>query len=718
VAHEVAHTIQQRGFHSPTIQREEAKEEAPPDVALDLTDKILVESASASALVFGSGVHSLVKAAVTGFVKEIKLEAPIKGPEFKEKVGKKLTASGVGLFILHYYWGLIKGIFSPITGLIDLAKLAIKLQELQAHILGTAWERRGELATEAGQIAGDFGALSDRAVQFISGLKQHPLDSVKALANWFSSLGGKAVTAAESGGRSAGKLLLAQFDKPLDELGEIAGEIIGTVLVNLALLIFTEGLGNAISQIATKLGEFGSFLGKFGKAAEALGAAAVKIGEALEFLGTWITKAETAIAKAAETVLKPMAPLLEQFGKLVGRLRTFLRELLGVSEKAAGSALEQTAGGAARQLEHAPPGVPPKPAPKPALKPAPKPTGEVPPAAPVKPPVAAAPEGKLFQGISEETEAVLARRPGLKKILSEHPNAADLFKLCKSDCFPSFMTDEEIAERLLRLEKIQAEAQRLGKPLDRAVTKEILHAQKDTAGVDSALGDLEKQVFGTKPGAPAAGGTLEKPAPQAEGPGAPGKEPPSPAAAEQAALRTRADALRGKGTSLSQQEAEELQSLRQKLGQDKGDLVPNTADHKAQRWADYQARGGTKKYDSWSKGYDANMRNPKVGLDREAEYRVALDGKNRVLDTPFGRRQCDVLVEEPPPPSIYQIKTGKEDLTTTGRLANTTAIQRDTYLSKVAGYKITWVLEKGGSAPLLKALKDAGIEVFIGKLIP
>lgn len=73
------------------------------------------------------------------------------------------------------------------------------------------------------------------------------------------------------------------------------------------------------------------------------------------------------------------------------------------------------------------------------------------------------------------------------------------------------------------------------------------------------------------------------------------------------------------------------------------DPAPGTASHKSQRWADCQGRGGTWSHKRWSKQYDVNMRNARVGLWRESTYRTALGGENRLLDTPFGRRQIDVL---------------------------------------------------------------------------
>ncbi len=140
---------------------------------------------------------------------------------------------------------------------------------------------------------------------------------------------------------------------------------------------------------------------------------------------------------------------------------------------------------------------------------------------------------------------------------------------------------------------------------------------------------------------------------------------------------------------------------------------PGSAAHKAQRWAEYQQIEGKWSYERWSKQYDINMNNVKNGLSREALYREALGGENRIIKTPFGKRQIDSFVSDEG--LITQIKTGYEYLTTKGRLANTLAIMRDSWLAQ-RGYIVEWVLEKGGSAPLLKALENSGIKYIIGPL--
>ena len=184
-------------------------------------------------------------------------------------------------------------------------------------------------------------------------------------------------------------------------------------------------------------------------------------------------------------------------------------------------------------------------------------------------------------------------------------------------------------------------------------------------------------------------------------------EPKGREATEQA-TKQRYDDLCKRWENLSQADLEELQAIRQARGGSLEDVVPNTPEHKAQRWANYQ---GDWSYERWSQQYHTNMRNPIVGLAQEQSYRELLGGENRVIQTSRGSRQVDVYLEAKR--EMYQIKTGKEDLTTVrhgGQLPNQEAIARDAELVQ-RGFKVYWVLEKGGSKQLLEALQNAGIEV-------
>lgn len=145
-------------------------------------------------------------------------------------------------------------------------------------------------------------------------------------------------------------------------------------------------------------------------------------------------------------------------------------------------------------------------------------------------------------------------------------------------------------------------------------------------------------------------------------------------------------------------------------------LIPGTPAHKAWRWELYQQRGGKLTYEQWSKRYDTGINNARKGLQREQQYREYLGGENKILTfmLPDGTeivRQVDIYIPE----KAYagQLKTGRESLTA----ANRDAIWRDSFLVK-SGITVEWILEQGGSKPLIEALQEAGIKVRIGPQLP
>ncbi|OXA82335.1 hypothetical protein B0A58_00220 [Flavobacterium branchiophilum NBRC 15030 = ATCC 35035] len=144
-------------------------------------------------------------------------------------------------------------------------------------------------------------------------------------------------------------------------------------------------------------------------------------------------------------------------------------------------------------------------------------------------------------------------------------------------------------------------------------------------------------------------------------------------------------------------------------------LKPNTPEHKAQRWKDYENRmkDNPKKYsyERWSKQYDTNMKNAKFGLSQEQAYRNKFGGKSETLKTKFTNRQIDISKTD----ELYagQLKTGKVSLTKQAKID----IIKDEWLVK-QGYNVEYILEKGASKNFIDALNNAGINHKIGTQLP
>ncbi|WP_046247282.1 hypothetical protein, partial [Hymenobacter terrenus] len=145
------------------------------------------------------------------------------------------------------------------------------------------------------------------------------------------------------------------------------------------------------------------------------------------------------------------------------------------------------------------------------------------------------------------------------------------------------------------------------------------------------------------------------------------------------------------------------------------DLVAGTPEHKADRWARYQKKhkNDPKIWSEarWSKQYDVNMANAIYGLKREREYATAMGGVSKTLKTPYTLRQVDIFILDED--YCGQLKTGKVGLSKQAKID----LLKDAALIKDA-YQVEYILEKGGSKPLLAALKKIGATVKIGPQIP
>jgi hypothetical protein len=139
----------------------------------------------------------------------------------------------------------------------------------------------------------------------------------------------------------------------------------------------------------------------------------------------------------------------------------------------------------------------------------------------------------------------------------------------------------------------------------------------------------------------------------------------------------------------------------------------NTPEHKLNAWEETES---PKPFDKWSPLYHRNMRNALGGLDREADFRTALDNGNgkvrsRRFETPRGDRQVDAWI--PGTKEIcMQLKTGDVDLTREqhgGQLPNYEAILRDRALIR-QGKEVVWVVEGSTS----RQLRD----MFTGMTVP
>ncbi|MGO9899589.1 MAG: DUF4157 domain-containing protein [Solirubrobacteraceae bacterium] len=157
----------------------------------------------------------------------------------------------------------------------------------------------------------------------------------------------------------------AVLNTPWRKFGSKLGYALGAVVSNVVILVFTEGIGNAIEEVAAVLGRVAGALAEL---SETAGAAVRGLASVTKTVSEGVGTVERLIGRMTSAALKPLEPLLKPFFELLEELRVFLRKLAGVAEKKAAAGLETAAGAAGHPSK---PPAPPAPAPS-ASAPAPQ----------------------------------------------------------------------------------------------------------------------------------------------------------------------------------------------------------------------------------------------------------------------------------------------------------------------------------------------------------
>jgi hypothetical protein len=308
------------------------------------------------------------------------------------RVGKKLGSFSIRdlpSLMQGYVVGVLEGIVSPVTDLFQIGVMLEQLNDFLMKLASSAMSRLGELVQD---LKGVLSALPEavRPIrEFFNGFRKKSKEAFKSLMELLAgnqSLVDQAAGMAHSIGKTQGAALAESFESPWSDkkeaesapvglftwasnlagkgrdalvegpwakIGNKAGYALGFAAVQVAMLAFSGGIGNLISQIGRGLGgvaKAGSFLGK------SIGGVARFIGTA----GSIITKVEEAINAAVSLVMNPLMPVLEPLlkplGNVMERLGGFLRKLFGIAEKDASqvavAALAKTGGGEHPSVPH------------------------------------------------------------------------------------------------------------------------------------------------------------------------------------------------------------------------------------------------------------------------------------------------------------------------------------------------------------------------------
>lgn len=367
LAHELTHVVQQNNNTTPAqmVQRDQDEGSSTGSRTDRIIEEVAVTASQSLRMLPGmqmipETVFAALTAAEAAFIIRMGQRLIQQGEYMAvlSRVRELASPSVAAEFAVRYMWGVLKGLVSPITGLIGLATAAFEFQNAAIHWVVDRAPHIPELATEMRALGDDFNHFTVTARQTFHSLRQQGrvlhfagaiLSSVTSAGNDFER---RIVTMArEKGAHAANSLINSLLNTPLPELAEIVGEIIGTVVIELVMLLFTDGIGNLISKIGESVSAF--------RAVSRLGRGLGFTGEMLVTIGRAIHKVEEIVGVLmSRTVLRPFMPVFEALEPLLGRMRLLAQRMAGISAEAGTgvarlgvNAAERTGGTGAREAD-------------------------------------------------------------------------------------------------------------------------------------------------------------------------------------------------------------------------------------------------------------------------------------------------------------------------------------------------------------------------------
>jgi hypothetical protein len=382
LAHELVHVMQQSG--RPAAENETgvsqvsvagpAVQRATEDSWGTIGDAVLEGALSFSLI--PSPLRSAAAASVRGFTAEAIHQFSSNKGAISDRLKELRHLDNLKSLFGGYYGGLLAGIASPLTGLFDVLVFADRLRVFVNHLVADAANRFAELLDTGRELVAAISGIVAKAKEEVSKLIAHPLDLIIALVTdqGPSRLEAAANKAGHDAAIAAAAAIskrfspetqapeqrqeeapLAQaeakieqfkeslFSTPWSKVGYDIGYAVGAVAVNMLLLVFSGGVGNALTKLGSVLGELGGVLGSAGRLIAVLGRA--------------ITFVEEAINAVINVALKPLQPLLRALEPHFQKLVLFLRKLLGVAEKESAEAAAAAAKATAAAAKPKPPAL-------------------------------------------------------------------------------------------------------------------------------------------------------------------------------------------------------------------------------------------------------------------------------------------------------------------------------------------------------------------------
>jgi len=213
-----------------------------------------------------------IKAVLEGFVGGLKSDVKAgRADAAKSHLFELIRPWNAATFYGGYLVGLVIGLISPIT---DLVKGVIGLVKLGA--MGLDWlakwspiglavsaERRSKIARLTVKFNELMGELGASLADFVT----DPKSAAQKFSGFLESLMQMALSKARGIGAGAAHSIFDFLGKEFYEMGKGIGEVVGTLIAQALLLVFSAEIGNLISKGASFIGKAAEFAA--GKAVEA-----------------------------------------------------------------------------------------------------------------------------------------------------------------------------------------------------------------------------------------------------------------------------------------------------------------------------------------------------------------------------------------------------------------------------------------------------------------
>jgi len=341
--HELSHVDQQRSatrVEEPKLDARNSSQELQARSLVDKTPLALSEQRiqcsdddsvsgmianTVGAGVFGATSWAFLKAYFQGFLGGLKSDiSDGRLDKAKGRLASLLRPDHAAEFYGGYLVGLLLGLISPITdlvkGVVGLIKLSISLLEWMVKWspagIAVSPERQAKIA----RLIVKFQKLATSFEESLQELFKDPAEAMKKFQSFVDMMLQQALGQARDIGANSAHAIFDFLDEGFYDMGKSIGKFIGTAIVQILLLVFTDAIGNLLKEGAAMLGKLAEFVG-------------TKAGELLQWIQKFASSAIAAIRKAASGALKLFEKLGAALAEFFGEMFDMATEALGIEAR-------------------------------------------------------------------------------------------------------------------------------------------------------------------------------------------------------------------------------------------------------------------------------------------------------------------------------------------------------------------------------------------------